>query len=132
MHAGQGQRRKRNMNDEPVQRRGCVIRQSPRTAQEDSKKEAGSQKHVVVHRTALVAPKPATSVTLGENTMAAKLTIDKTSHLAVRCAILAKMTLGMPADNILLKDLESAIASFRASGSCATRGEALLLPSWRD
>jgi CRP-like cAMP-binding protein len=64
--------------------------------------------------------------------MAAKLTIDKTSHLAVRCAILAKMTLGMPADNILLKDLESAIASFRASGSCATRGEALLLPSWRD
>jgi hypothetical protein len=64
--------------------------------------------------------------------MAAKLTIDKTSHLAVRCAILAKMTLGMPADNILLKDLESAIASFRASGSCATPGEALLLPSWRD
>ena len=45
---------------------------------------------------------------------------------------LAKMTLGMPADNIPLRDLESAIASFRASGSLATPGEALLLPSWRD
>jgi CRP/FNR family transcriptional regulator, cyclic AMP receptor protein len=42
------------------------------------------------------------------------------------------MTLGMPADNIPLKDLESAIASFRAAGSLATPGEALLLPSWRD
>ena len=45
---------------------------------------------------------------------------------------LAKMTLGMPADNIPLRDLESAIASFRASGSLATPGEALLLPCWRD
>ena len=60
-----------------------------------------------------------------------KLRIDKTSHLAVRCAIVAKMTLGMP-DNIPLKDLESAIASFRVSGSFTTPGDALLLPSWRD
>jgi hypothetical protein len=30
------------------------------------------------------------------------------------------------------KDLESAIASFCASGSFATPGEALLLPSWCD
>ena len=42
------------------------------------------------------------------------------------------MTLGMPADNISLEDLEAAIASFRAGGSSATPGEALLLPCWRD
>jgi CRP/FNR family transcriptional regulator, cyclic AMP receptor protein len=42
------------------------------------------------------------------------------------------MTLGMPADNIPSKNLESAIASFRASASSATPGEALLLPGWRD
>ena len=42
------------------------------------------------------------------------------------------MTLGMPADNRALQDLESVIASFRASGSCATPDEALLLPSWHD
>jgi hypothetical protein len=66
MDVGQGQRRKRNMNDKPVQRRGCVVRQSPRTAQEDSKKEAGSQKHVVVHRTALVGARMAAG--LGRNT----------------------------------------------------------------
>ena len=41
------------------------------------------------------------------------------------------MTLDMPADDIPLKDLESAIASFRASGSLATPSEALLLPGWR-
>src|SRR5208282_3378860 len=45
---------------------------------------------------------------------------------------LAKMTLGMPADNIPLRDLESAIASFRTSGSLATPSDALLLPGWRD
>jgi CRP/FNR family cyclic AMP-dependent transcriptional regulator len=38
----------------------------------------------------------------------------------------------MPADNIPSKDLESAIASFRASGSAVTPGEGLLLPGWRD
>jgi CRP/FNR family cyclic AMP-dependent transcriptional regulator len=38
----------------------------------------------------------------------------------------------MPADNIPAKDLESAIASFRASASSATAGDALLLPGWRD
>jgi CRP/FNR family cyclic AMP-dependent transcriptional regulator len=38
----------------------------------------------------------------------------------------------MPVDNIPSKDLESAIASFRASGSFATPGEALLLLNWRD
>ena len=38
----------------------------------------------------------------------------------------------MPTDNIPSKDLESAIASFRASGSFATPGEVPLLPSWRD
>jgi len=69
---------------------------------------------------------------MGESIIAAKLRIDKTSHLAVRCVILARMTLGMPADNISSRDLESAIASFRRSGSFATPGEALLLPSWRD
>lgn len=42
------------------------------------------------------------------------------------------MTLGMPADNISLEDLEAAIARFRAGGSLATPGEALLLPGWRD
>jgi CRP/FNR family cyclic AMP-dependent transcriptional regulator len=42
------------------------------------------------------------------------------------------MTLGMPVDNIPLEDIESAIASFRASGSFAPPGEALLLPGWRD
>jgi hypothetical protein len=63
---------------------------------------------------------------------AAKPGIGKTSHLAVRCAILAKMTLGMPADNISLEDLEAAIAHFRASGSSATPSEVLLLPCWRD
>jgi CRP/FNR family transcriptional regulator, cyclic AMP receptor protein len=42
------------------------------------------------------------------------------------------MTLGMSADNIPLKDLESAIANFRASGSLTTPGGALLLPNWRD
>lgn len=47
-------------------------------------------------------------------------------------AILAKMTSGMPVDNIPSNDLESAIASFRASGSDATPGEGLLLPGWRD
>jgi CRP/FNR family transcriptional regulator, cyclic AMP receptor protein len=38
----------------------------------------------------------------------------------------------MSADNIPLMELESAIAGFRAAGSVATPGEALLLPSWRD
>jgi CRP/FNR family transcriptional regulator, cyclic AMP receptor protein len=38
----------------------------------------------------------------------------------------------MPADNIPSKDLESAIASFRASDSFAMPGEAPLLPNWRD
>ena len=38
----------------------------------------------------------------------------------------------MPADNIPSKDLESAVASFRARGSVATSGDALLLPNWRD
>jgi CRP/FNR family transcriptional regulator, cyclic AMP receptor protein len=38
----------------------------------------------------------------------------------------------MPADNIPMKDLESAIAGFRAAGSLAPPGEALLLPNWRD
>ena len=38
----------------------------------------------------------------------------------------------MPTDNIPSKDLESAIASFRASDSFATPGEVPLLPSWRD
>jgi CRP-like cAMP-binding protein len=42
------------------------------------------------------------------------------------------MTLAMPADNIPSKDIESPIASFRASASSATPGEALLLRSWRD
>lgn len=63
------------------------------------------------------------------NAIAVKLRIDKTSHLAVRCAILAQMTLDMPADNIPSKDL---IASFRVNGSYATPSEVLLLPSWRD
>jgi CRP/FNR family cyclic AMP-dependent transcriptional regulator len=68
----------------------------------------------------------------GENAIAAKLRIDKASDLAVRCVIPVKMTLGMPADNIPSKDLDSAIASFRAGGSVATPGDALLLPGWRD
>ena len=42
------------------------------------------------------------------------------------------MSLGMPADNMLSKDLESAIANFRAGGASATPGEGRLLPSWRD
>ena len=41
------------------------------------------------------------------------------------------MTLGMPADAISSKDLESAIASFRAGGSLAA-SEALMLPNWSD
>ena len=41
------------------------------------------------------------------------------------------MTPGMPADIISSKDLESAIASFRAGGSFAA-SEALLLPKWSD
>jgi CRP/FNR family cyclic AMP-dependent transcriptional regulator len=54
-----------------------------------------------------------------------ELRIDKTRHLAVRWAI-------MPVENAPLNELESAIASFRASGSFATSGEVLLLPNWRD
>jgi CRP-like cAMP-binding protein len=42
------------------------------------------------------------------------------------------MTLSMPAANISLEDLEAAIARFRAGGSSATPGDALLLPCWRD
>ena len=42
------------------------------------------------------------------------------------------MNLGMPTDNMLSKDLESAIASFRAGSPSATPGEGRLLPSWRD
>jgi CRP/FNR family transcriptional regulator, cyclic AMP receptor protein len=61
-----------------------------------------------------------------------ELRIDKTSHLAVRSTIFAKMTLGMPADNIPLMDLESAIAGFCAAGSLAPPGEALFLPGWHD
>ena len=41
------------------------------------------------------------------------------------------MTFGTPADAISSKDLESAIASFRAGGSSAA-SEALLLPKWSD
>jgi CRP/FNR family transcriptional regulator, cyclic AMP receptor protein len=41
------------------------------------------------------------------------------------------MSLGMPADTIASKGLESAIASFRAGGSLAA-SEALLLPKWSD
>lgn len=40
------------------------------------------------------------------------------------------MIFGMPADTIASTDLDSAIASFRASGS--RTGETLLLPNWRD
>lgn len=42
------------------------------------------------------------------------------------------MALGMPAESISSEDLESAIARFRAGGSLATPGDALLLPGWRD
>jgi len=38
----------------------------------------------------------------------------------------------MPTDNNNLRDLESAIAIFRASGSLAAPGEALFLPCWRE
>jgi CRP/FNR family transcriptional regulator, cyclic AMP receptor protein len=38
----------------------------------------------------------------------------------------------MPADAIVSKDLDSAIASFRAAGSVAAAGEGPLLPDWRD
>jgi len=38
----------------------------------------------------------------------------------------------MPTDENHLSDLESAIASFRASSSYVTPGEALFLPSWRE
>jgi CRP/FNR family transcriptional regulator, cyclic AMP receptor protein len=38
----------------------------------------------------------------------------------------------MPADNISLKELETAVASFRASSSFETPGEVLHLPSWSD
>jgi len=61
-----------------------------------------------------------------------ELRIDKTGHLAVRCAILPRMTLDMAADNIPLGDLQSAIARFRASVSLAAPAEALLLHGWRD
>jgi CRP/FNR family transcriptional regulator, cyclic AMP receptor protein len=42
------------------------------------------------------------------------------------------MTLDMPVDNIPSKDLDTAIASFRAGAALATLGEALLPPNWRD
>jgi CRP/FNR family transcriptional regulator, cyclic AMP receptor protein len=42
------------------------------------------------------------------------------------------MNLGMPADAIPSKDLETAIASLRSGGSFATVSEALQLPNWRD
>jgi CRP/FNR family transcriptional regulator, cyclic AMP receptor protein len=45
---------------------------------------------------------------------------------------MAKMSLGVPADAVASKDLETAIASFRAGGSLATGKEVLLLPNWRD
>jgi CRP/FNR family transcriptional regulator, cyclic AMP receptor protein len=41
------------------------------------------------------------------------------------------MNLGMPADATSSKDVETAIASFRAGGSLAA-GEALSLPKWSD
>jgi len=41
------------------------------------------------------------------------------------------MTLDMPAVTQPSKDLDAAIAHFRAGGSLATGGEALLLPNWR-
>jgi CRP-like cAMP-binding protein len=42
------------------------------------------------------------------------------------------MKLGMPVDSITSRNLESAIGSFRAGGSDASRDDALLLPGWRD
>jgi CRP/FNR family transcriptional regulator, cyclic AMP receptor protein len=42
------------------------------------------------------------------------------------------MILGMPADNIPSKDLDSAISIFRAGGSIAAGGDALQLPGWRE
>ena len=46
------------LNDEPVQRRGRVVWQPPRTTQENAKKEAGHEKQVVVHRTSSPTPAP--------------------------------------------------------------------------
>ena len=48
VHVGKGQCRKGNINDEPIQHRGRVVWQPPRTAQENAKKEAGNEKKVVV------------------------------------------------------------------------------------
>jgi len=42
------------------------------------------------------------------------------------------MTLGMPADNMPSKDLESAVASSRKGGASAMLGEGRLLSNWRD
>ena len=50
VHVGQGQGGKRNVNDEPIQHRGRIVRQPPRTAQEDAEKKAGHEEQVVVHR----------------------------------------------------------------------------------
>ena len=64
VHVGKGQGGKGNINEEPIQHRGRVVWQPPRTAQEDANKEAGNEKKVVVQFNLLPVPRAlATSVT---------------------------------------------------------------------